>query len=177
MFAQVTEQPIFPTTIWVFDLEPEIAGPMNGRLLKDLNDLTSPRPPLVPGQNWQTDQTLHECPEFAELVDIFMKVSRNVLDKIEIDYEELEITGCWANMNPKGSFHVAHTHPNNYLSGIYYLQAEPGADSVTFHEPRPQIEIIAPKVKRDNRYNSLVTNVSVRAGRHGRSFPPGWSTR
>ena len=35
--------------------------------------LTSPRPPLVPGQNWQTDQTLHECPEFAGLVEIFMK--------------------------------------------------------------------------------------------------------
>ena len=61
--------------------------------------------------------------------------SKSVLDQIEIDYRSFVITGCWANINPPGSPHNPHTHPNNLLSGVYYVQAPEGADSICFHEP------------------------------------------
>ena len=31
------------------------------------------------------------------------------------------ITGCWANINPPAAYHPTHNHPNNYLSGVYYV--------------------------------------------------------
>ncbi len=57
-----------------------------------------------------------------------------------------EITGLWANMNPKGAAHPIHSHPNNFLSGVYYLRTHEGADTVNFHDPRPQTGIIRPPV-------------------------------
>jgi hypothetical protein len=41
------------------------------------------------------------------------------------------ITGCWANVNPPGSYHPTHNHPNNFLSGVYYVDI-PGK----WHGPR-----------------------------------------
>jgi hypothetical protein len=30
--------------------------------------------------------------------------------------------------------HRAHSHPNNYLSAVYYVRTWPGADSINFHD-------------------------------------------
>ncbi|MGH8628692.1 MAG: putative 2OG-Fe(II) oxygenase [Gammaproteobacteria bacterium] len=40
-------------------------------------------------------------------------------------------TGCWANVNGIGASHGVHTHPNNFLSGVYYVQTQAGADTIT----------------------------------------------
>jgi uncharacterized protein (TIGR02466 family) len=47
------------------------------------------------------------------------------------------ITGCWANINPPGSYHPTHNHPNNYLSGVYYVDVSDGAPQLVFQDPRP----------------------------------------
>jgi uncharacterized protein (TIGR02466 family) len=57
-----------------------------------------------------------------------------------------ELTGLWANMNPKGTAHPIHSHPNNFLSGVYYVRTREGADTVNFHDPRSQTGIIRPPV-------------------------------
>jgi Putative 2OG-Fe(II) oxygenase len=31
-----------------------------------------------------------------------------------------------------------HQHPNNLLSGVYYVRTHPGADTMNFHDPRNQ---------------------------------------
>ena len=164
-FESVAAKPFFPTYIWALDLKPETYEPLNRQVARDLNEMTAPRPQIGPGQNWQTEQNLHEFEEFSDLVRIFYDASATVLEALELEHGPPMITGCWANINPKGSFHIPHTHPNNFLSGIYYVQAMPGADSVSFHEPRPQQEIIAPVIKRENAYNATVQNLSVRPGR------------
>jgi uncharacterized protein (TIGR02466 family) len=165
MFASVTEQPIFATYVWVYDLEPEHAQRLNRQVFQDLDELTSPRPRLGPGQNWQTDQVLHQLGEFRELVDIFTRASKRVLDLMEVDYDRFEITGCWANINPRGAVHPPHFHPNNFLSGVYYVQAPPESDSITFHEPRPQVDMIAPRLRRHNKYNTPLQDIPVKPGR------------
>ena len=164
-FESVTPQALFPTTAWVFDLPDAEAEPLNRQLAADLNALTAPRPRIVQGQNWQTEQNLHEFEEFKELVALFHSATRTVLERLAVDYEDLVITGCWANINPRGAFHIAHSHPNNFLSGIYYVMAEPGADAVMFHDPRPQPEIIAPRLKETNAFNATSQPISVRPGR------------
>jgi uncharacterized protein (TIGR02466 family) len=39
-----------------------------------------------------------------------------------------------------------HTHPNNFLSGAYYVQTREGADTINFHDPRSQTAIVRPPV-------------------------------
>jgi len=65
---------------------------------------------------------------------------------------------------PPGTRHVAHQHPNNYLSGVYYLKASEGAPSIAFLDPRSHVHIISPKVRRDNNYNAGRMNIDVRDG-------------
>lgn len=101
MFAKTVTQPLFPSVIWIHDVEPSIAKPLNQRLIASLGRL-SPQPPGQSGKGWQTDQVLHEHSEFQDLVKIIKTGSKAVLDKYEIDYGDFEITGCWANMGQHG---------------------------------------------------------------------------
>jgi hypothetical protein len=41
---------------------------------------------------------------------------------------------------------AVHQHPNNFLSGVYYVRTHPGADTINFHDPRNQSGIIRPPV-------------------------------
>lgn len=158
-------QPFFPTDVWVHDLDPGYAESLNRDLLESVDRLTAPRPPLPPGQGWQTEQTLHERTEFAPLMEIFMAAARQAIDAFQIHYETFLITGCWANLSPPGGFHIPHLHPNNFISGVYYVQTAEGADRISFHDPRPQPEIIMPEITRPNKLNSSVHNLKVRPGR------------
>lgn len=165
MFKTPSPQAIFPTHLWVQDLAPDISGTLNQRLADILDKLTRPRPTLPPGANWQTNQTLHKVPELGELMTAFTAASAEILAKLEIDYGEIEISGCWANINPKGSMHLPHHHPNNYLSGIYYVHVADGADRVTFHDPSQINDILAPQLRSANQYNYKEYAIPVRPGR------------
>lgn len=165
MFKKVTPRQLFPTYIWSYDLEDEISAGLNIDLMKSLDELTPDRPKLEPGRKWQTDQNLHKFEEFAELVKIFHVAMGEVLDLIGVDYSGFEITGCWANISPKFAYHPAHHHANNYLSGIYYVLAPPGGDTVVFHEPRSQPSIIDPKLKKETKYVANAHQIRVKPGR------------
>ena len=139
--VEVTETEIhnlFPTPLWVVDLEPEQYEPMNKAVMRDLCNMIGDRQPVELGSTLQTDTNLHEYDEFIDLADVISNSAEAVLDFLQIEYENFEITGCWANLNPTGGINTPHTHPNNYLSGVYYVQTSKGADSIFFADPRPQ---------------------------------------
>ena len=165
MFESITEEQLFPTFLWIHDLEPALAERLNRQLFHDLDKMTAPRPQLQPGQNWQTEQTLHEFAELRELVEVVEAAVSGVLGRMELAFSDFEITACWANINPRGAPHPPHFHSNNFLSGVYYVQVAPGADSITFHEPRTQVDVVAPHVERPTKYTSLHQHVPVQAGR------------
>lgn len=162
---KITAYPVFPAYLWIHDLRLDLDRPLNQSLSDMLDKLTSPRPERVPGANRQTDQTLHLLPEFSELVKIFNFASEQVLETPEVEHQGFQITGCWANVGPKESVHVPHLHPNNYLSGIYYVHTKDGADQVTFHEPRAVTEIIAPRLRKANACNYVEHSIRVMPGR------------
>ena len=62
-------------------------------------------------------------------------INSQILEVInQINPDLAEITGCWANINASGASHAIHSHPNNFLSGKYYISTHPGADSVALNE-------------------------------------------
>jgi len=60
--------------------------------------------------------------------------------------------------------HRMHSHPNNYLSGVYYVRVPPGANTINFHDPRPQASILRPPVTQLTGQNTDQVVVEVTDG-------------
>jgi len=164
-FEFSTHQGLFATPVWVFDLPAERAGPLNTRLRTALESMLAPLPDIPAGATWQTEQTLHQVEEFAELMDLVRTAAAEAMALLEVEHSELDFTACWANINPRGSGHRAHVHPNNFLSGVYYLKVPQGSGTITFHDPRPQAATMVPRPRTRNAYNTMAQTLPVEEGR------------
>ena len=153
---------IFPTFVWMLQSTPEFYEKLNPKILKALNRMNPDLAELPAGDSWQSNQQLHKREEFIDLVPRILTTAKTVLQFLKINYDAVEITGCWANINSTGASHAIHSHPNNFLSGVYYVQTQAGADTVNFHDPRPQTGIIRPPVTELTAQNTdqVVVNVS-----------------
>ena len=138
--------PMFPTLVWKVQLTAEMHEMVDAKILAALAKIRRGVPQLAPGHGWQSDQTLHELEAFRDLVSCINNTVKNVLRFLKVGYDAFEITGCWANVLAKGAAHKAHSHPNNFLSGVYYVRTHPGTDTINFHDPRNQTGIIRPPV-------------------------------
>ena len=45
----------------------------------------------------------------------------------------LYVTQSWANYTQPGGFHHKHAHPNSFVSGVLYIQADPEKDKIYFY--------------------------------------------
>jgi uncharacterized protein (TIGR02466 family) len=154
---------LFPTFVWRTQLAEETYVPINQGLMSLLEQLVGDTS-LAHGAKLQTEQTLHLRPEMAPLVRIANGAVESVLDFLKVQHEGFKITGCWANLGAPGSPHKMHSHPNNFLSGVYYVAAPEGGNSITFHDPRPQPAIIAPPKSEMVAANAGKADLKVTAG-------------
>ena len=60
-------------------------------------------------------------------------------------YKGFNITDMWSNVLKPGETHRPHTHSNNILSGVFYVDAEQ-TSGIIFTDPRPQAGVIQPDV-------------------------------
>jgi len=137
---------LFPTLVWKIQLRAEVHGPIDASALGLLRSLRQGLPELKTGEAWQSGHDLHRREELRELCDCVSRAAASVLQFLKIGERAIEITGCWANLYAPGAAHRAHSHPNNYLSAVYYVRTWPGADSINFHDPRSQTGVIRPPV-------------------------------
>jgi uncharacterized protein (TIGR02466 family) len=156
--------PLFPTLVWKMQLSRDTYEPINAKIESKLMELAQATPELSTNGKLQTDQTLHHLPEFQDLNNIINGAATGVLDFLKIVYESLELTGCWANISPPGDGHRPHTHPNNYLSGVYYIQTQEGANTISFDDPRPQTNIISPATSEITDENAGQIHITTREG-------------
>jgi len=112
---------MFPSFVWKAELRPDVHEQINDSIVRMLGEIGAPLADLRPGESWQSDHGLHEQREFRELVDCINEAAQSVLAYLKVGHEGLKITGFWANLNAPGAGHPAHSHANNYLSGVYYL--------------------------------------------------------
>ena len=99
------------------------------------------------------DDDLHTMSYFKSLTDKILKCSEKILKDGEYQFEKIEITNMWGNVLKKGNSHPPHTHSNNILSGVYYLQS---GSPIQFFDPRPQANVMFPKTKTYTKYNSNI---------------------
>ncbi len=138
--------PMFPTLVWKIVVKPELRDAIYAKTLAALASMRTNSQGLESAHGWQSEHRLHEQEEFQDLVACVGNATRGILRFLRIGHEAFEITGCWATVLSKGAAHKAHSHPNNYLSGVYYVRIHAGADTINFHDPRPQASVIRPPV-------------------------------
>ncbi len=164
MFEKTETLQLFPTFVWRHKLAPDHAARINASTTRALDALQGARPAPRRGELVQTEPDLHRRAEFGDLLEAVNLAVRGVLDFVEVQYDSFAITGCWANIAAPGAPHKMHTHPNNYLSGVYYLKVPKGGESISFTDPRPQTMVISPRVERDNPANAGKMIVNVEEG-------------
>jgi uncharacterized protein (TIGR02466 family) len=154
---------LFPSFVWKCRLRPEIHQPINTAILNRLDEMRRGLPPLCRGEAWQSGHGLHKREELRGLVSCIDAAVNTVLSFLRVENRDVSITGCWANVNSPGATHGMHAHPNNFLSGVYYVQVQHGGDTINFHDPRAQAAVIRPPVTELTAYNTdqVVMAVSV----------------
>jgi uncharacterized protein (TIGR02466 family) len=138
--------PIFPTLVWRIELEAQLREAICAQTLAALARMRRDLPPLAACQGWQSVQSLHELDDFRDLVSCVHHVVPGILRFLRIGYDVYQVTACWATVLARGAAHKVHQHPNNFLSGVYYVRTHPGADTINFHDPRNQTGIMRPPV-------------------------------
>lgn len=155
---------VFPTCVWKVQLTYGYSQKVNSNILQAINEINPNLAEIPLGGSWQSGQDLHNREQFEDLISCIQSTAQTILQFLKVAYDTIEITGCWANINASGASHAIHSHPNNFLSGIYYISTHPGADSVNFHDPRPQTGIIRPPVTELTSRNTDQVVVTVSDG-------------
>lgn len=151
---KVQKSELFPTNVYVFDnvLEPEYIDSMKEDILKrtDTNKQENS------GQDEESGD-LQLRPKYKALANAVKDGTKYVLNNLLYEYDDFAITGMWSTVLTQRSIHRPHTHSNNLLSGVYYVQSDKDANArIHFYDPRPQADVITPTLKKLTRENSHV---------------------
>lgn len=138
---------LFPTPVGLFKLE----TPATKNELKYLSGL-----PLHKNLGNETSESKYLSKDtklkrltkfFQESIDTYFK---NVYAPC---YDvKLNITQCWLNVTKPNHFHHQHSHPNSFISGVYYLQSDDTTGKIYFHKDVKKILDV--KTEEFNIFNS-----------------------
>ena len=155
---------LFPSFVWKCRLRSDMYPAINAAIVNRLRVMRRDLPPPERGTAWQSGASLHKLEELRALVSCIDTALERVLELLRVGHQTIQITGCWANINAPGASHKMHAHPNNFLSGVYYVQVQDGADTINFHDPRPETGIIRPPVTELTVYNTDQVVMTVEDG-------------
>jgi len=72
------------------------------------------------------------------------------------------ITQSWINYTKENQFHHRHAHPNSYVSGVFYIDADKGVDKINFF--RSGHSVFRPAVTQFNIFNSTTAAYPIQGG-------------
>ncbi|MGH8032262.1 MAG: TIGR02466 family protein [Luteimonas sp.] len=81
---------------------------------------------------------------------------------------DVYITQSWVNVNPAGSSHHPHSHPNSVISGVFFIQGEPCP--LILHREATLFGSLSLRAPASNDFNATRWNVVNRPG-HAVLFP------
>ncbi len=155
---------MFPTFVWKTQLKAGVHQAIDKSIVNTVEEMRRDLEKLRPGEAWQSGQELQRLTAFDDLVSHIHDTASVVLKFLGVSHDGFDITACWATVNAPGASHKPHSHPNNYLSGVYYVQTHEGSDVINFHDPRPQTSIIRPPVTELTAVNTDQVVLKVKNG-------------
>ena len=145
-------QKVFSTHIFVKDdyLAPQRLPAMQEEI-KNLYKQTA---------NFQTGPNLDKTEPFKWFANDIGKTAFDIFDKLNYNVQDIEITGMWGNILHPGETHPPHTHSNNFLSGVFYLESD-AETGIIFSDPRPAADVLVPRKKtKTNENSNLLSYIS-----------------
>lgn len=119
---------LFPTPVGRYELGRDLTA-------KELSFLKKQETRSNTGNTTSIDNTILKAKELTQLRDfIETKVSKyfttvyNPKNKVN-----LKITQSWTNYTEQGQYHHKHEHPNSFVSGVFYVQADKTKDRIYFY--------------------------------------------
>ena len=110
--------------------------------------------------NWQTGPDLDKSQPFSWFAQDIGKTAFDIFDKLNYNVQDIEITGMWGNILKPGETHPPHTHSNNFLSGVFYLESD-AETGIIFSDPRPAADVLVPRKKtKTNENSNLLSYIS-----------------
>jgi uncharacterized protein (TIGR02466 family) len=155
---------LFPSFVWKTRLGSEPRALVRAAVLEEVGAQRAGTADPEAGQVWQSRHGLHRIPALEPLVRHVRLGVEQVLAFLHVETAPFEITGLWVNVAAPGGAVRMHNHPNNFLSGVYYVQVQEGADTINFHDPRPQTAVVRPPVSELTSYNTDQVVVRVEEG-------------
>ena len=105
--------------------------------------------------NWQSRPNLHNENNFKNFAEYIIDINKEVIrDNLGYQFDDIKITDMWANVLKPGEYHAPHTHSNNFLSGVFYLQSDDRSAGLEFFDPRAQTGVLCPRIKNGNVMNA-----------------------
>ena len=110
--------------------------------------------------DWQTGPDLDKSQPFSWFAQDIGKTAFDIFDKLNYNVQDIEITGKWGNILKPGETHPPHTHSNNFLSGVFYLESD-AETGIIFSDPRPAADVLVPRKKtKTNENSNLLSYIS-----------------
>ncbi len=161
--VDVIKHSLFPTIINSFEFDMDELE--YNLVINKLNNIEKSREELI----IQTPDNLFiDIPKFANSIGI---ITEKICEDLNYKYENIEMTGMWANKLVKGEVHPPHTHSNNIFSGVYYLE---GGSQIQFFDPRPQASVFQIDVTKVTQSNASMLAFDSQKG--GGLIFPSWLT-
>ena len=139
---------LFSTHVFLFD-----GVLFSGDILNIRKDITSSYNRET--KNWQSKANLQKNMKYSLLSEKIVENTKKVFDTLSFEYQGFQITDMWSNVLKPGETHRPHTHSNNILSGVYYVEAQQ-TSGIIFSDPRPQAGVIQPDVTKQHLDNASV---------------------
>lgn len=149
---------LFPTALGIFDLGRDLTQLEIDFIQKQDKRENS-------GNTSSVDNEILKNPELFSIKKFVEEAVANYFKEIYAPKNEtsLRITQSWCNYTEPGQFHHKHTHPNSFVSGVFYAQADKDTDRIYFH--RNLIDQLRTPTDTWNAYNSETWWMEAYVGR------------
>jgi uncharacterized protein (TIGR02466 family) len=154
MFAKSDVVGLFPSSIWLHEIAD--CAVLNADLVRAVQEIRAGDEGHLrdDGGGWGSPSDLLEREAFAPFAECVVEAAASALEYMRFKFEHFYISECWANWNDDGDIHPRHSHPNCFLSGVYYVKAPEGCGDIVFHDPRPQAAVLYPQLTENTNQNS-----------------------
>jgi uncharacterized protein (TIGR02466 family) len=147
---------LFPTPLYITNINKPISQQQLDYLLN------APKIENMGNLRGEDGYVLNQ-PMLAELKHFIMHCIKDYIDSVYANKElDVYITQSWANYTKPKEFHHKHSHPNSFISGVFYVNAKPKEDMIKFYKERSAIFDI--KSEQPNNYNSQDVAILVETG-------------
>lgn len=120
---------LFPIPVAIYKLDRELTA-------KEIAFIKNQETIANTGNKTSIDNTILKNKQLTKLRDfIESKISEYFVQVYNPKHDvSLRLTQSWVNYTNQGEFHHKHAHPNSFVSGVFYPQADKNLDKIHFYK-------------------------------------------